>query len=77
MSGLARMDEEISREGAEAGQRNAYNVALHIGTKEIENVEMAKRKWAVSSRKATAAQLREESVKGLPWRLFCLFRIHR
>lgn len=55
MSGLARMVEEISREGA--GQRNAYNVALHIGTKEIENVEMAKRKWAVSSRKAAGSGL--------------------
>lgn len=49
------MAEEISREGA--GQRIAYNVALHIGTKEIENVEMAKRKWAVSSRKAAGSGL--------------------
>lgn len=82
------MAEEISREGA--GQRIAYNVALHIGTKEIENVEMAKRKWAVSSRKAAGSGLqRSPSVEasgrgqeggkgnGLPGRLFCLFRIHR
>lgn len=80
------MAEEISREGA--GQRIAYNVALHIGTKEIENVEMAKRKWAVSSRKAAGSglqlspqsrQVAEEGRRGngLPGRLFCLFRIHR
>lgn len=85
MSGLARMDKEISREGAEAGagagQRNAYNVALHIGTKEIENVEMAKRKWAVSSRKAATRGLRSKlqlssernRLRGCPGDCFAFF----
>lgn len=79
------MDKEISREGAEAGagagQRNAYNVALHIGTKEIENVEMAKRKWAVSSRKAATRGLRSKlqlssernRLRGCPGDCFALF----